>query len=856
MAMLIGITCIILVFPSTILSSGSFHCASETACKCILTGNNKYAADCSGLGLKSTPLFNKDVIEINLSHNQLRMFPETAKLPAELMLLDVSYNNILNFSGDINFKHIQKLQTLNISSNQLTLDYHTFRPGLFKGMPNLETLNIKDNVIKNASSYIDKTLTELTKLDTLQITGYSTKMFGTNFLHMKSLKHLDMSGPEKLSKIEYLPFDFFKYLPFLRTIDISSCGIFRIENGTFQATPYLEQLDISFNQDLTFRVLTNVTYDLQFTNIKILGANKIHHTFGTGTELFVDDLKYLSNTSLVELHVAFNRLELLEPGLINILPKSLRYISAGQNRFTFGQYVFDLGTLTGVKEINGSFQFLSNNPKDLSPINKHKSCDKPYRKECDNLLTDRKTEILDLFNQFSAFLYTSLSLQIPLPKDIERVYFRMSGLQYSLPRLEFGKNKLKYLDLSANVLNEWIGPIIGLTALEYLDLSNNYCTVVSRFFFQNSTNIKYLNIENNLLGFPLENDNGEIFKGLKQLETLNMSANRISYLRTNVFTGTVSLKYLDISNNRLKKWEFEIQHMANLTYINISNNQIRYLSKNLRKSLDELNKHHNITVSFAGNSILCNCDSLDFLTWIHDTNVLENKTQYSCEGMDGKTLRFKDLRNIISDLELTCMSKLSLIIGVTVAILISVIILIAGIIYRYRWKIRYLYYIAVTKGLGYSHKTDDGYERTYEYDIFVSYADADLAFVKNEMINKLEKDRDFRLCIHHRNFIPGYDIAANIINAIHESRKTVLIVSPDFLKSYWCRFEFNMARMESIYSRDGRNTLFLVFLQDVSVRDIPVLMLELIDSQSYIEYPNDPHGDIVFWDKIAEATRL
>lgn len=100
------------------------------------------------------------------------------------------------------------------------------------------------------------------------------------------------------------------------------------------------------------------------------------------------------------------------------------------------------------------------------------------------------------------------------------------------------------------------------------------------------------------------------------------------------------------------------------------------------------------------------------------------------------------------------------------------------------------------------------------------------------------------------------DIAANITNAIHSSRKTVVILSENLLESYWCMYGLNMARMESIYSRDGANVLFLVMFAPVPVRAIPLQLLDLIESNTYIEYPDDPQGNVVFWDKVDEAIRI
>ncbi|VDI10317.1 Hypothetical predicted protein, partial [Mytilus galloprovincialis] len=69
-----------------------------------------------------------------------------------------------------------------------------------------------------------------------------------------------------------------------------------------------------------------------------------------------------------------------------------------------------------------------------------------------------------------------------------------------------------------------------------------------------------------------------------------------------------------------------------------------------------------------------------------------------------------------------------------------------------------------------------GYHRVetedhYQFDAFVSYEVSNRHFPKDEMVDYLEKQRNFRFCIHHRDFIAGCGIAENITNAIHNSRK-------------------------------------------------------------------------------------
>ncbi|CAC5393756.1 TLR13 [Mytilus coruscus] len=150
---------------------------------------------------------------------------------------------------------------------------------------------------------------------------------------------------------------------------------------------------------------------------------------------------------------------------------------------------------------------------------------------------------------------------------------------------------------------------------------------------------------------------------------------------------------------------------------------------------------------------------------------------------------------------------------------------------------------------GFGLKKQSENKLDYIYDAFVSYSDEDRAFVMNECIKNLEHDGNLKLCLHHRDFIPGEDITDNIIHAIESSRKTICIITRSFLQSYYCMFEYNMARMENIHSRNGKNVLFLVFYEQLLPEELPLVLYEVIQKQTYIEFPNDEHRNRIFWEK-------
>ncbi|XP_063411721.1 toll-like receptor 4 [Mytilus trossulus] len=200
-----------------------------------------------------------------------------------------------------------------------------------------------------------------------------------------------------------------------------------------------------------------------------------------------------------------------------------------------------------------------------------------------------------------------------------------------------------------------------------------------------------------------------------------------------------------------------------------------------------------------------------------------------------------------------CASYENLELALGFGILLFLIIIVGAVVYRFRWKLRYLYYIVKVKYSSLHSETEEEY--SYMYGAFVSYADEDRIFVHNTLLQKLEVENGIQLCLHKRNFLPGNDIATNIASAIHNSRKTLVIMSHNFLKSYWCMFEYNMARMENVYERRDENVVFLMFYEQMSPRDLPLNVLEMIQSKSYIEYPNDEYGDTVFWDQLVNALK-
>ena len=134
-------------------------------------------------------------------------------------------------------------------------------------------------------------------------------------------------------------------------------------------------------------------------------------------------------------------------------------------------------------------------------------------------------------------------------------------------------------------------------------------------------------------------------------------------------------------------------------------------------------------------------------------------------------------------------------------------------------------------------KTDS--KRHSFFDAFVIFHfDSNNSFVVNHLIPELEEKRKFRLCIHSRNFTPGYDITKNIAEAIESSNSAIIVMSQGFVDSIWCKEEFTYCYIENM--KDAAFNLFVIMMQPVeTLVKISNYMKTFIANKTYLDV-NDP----------------
>ena len=121
----------------------------------------------------------------------------------------------------------------------------------------------------------------------------------------------------------------------------------------------------------------------------------------------------------------------------------------------------------------------------------------------------------------------------------------------------------------------------------------------------------------------------------------------------------------------------------------------------------------------------------------------------------------------------------------------------------------------------------------------------------------LEKNKNFKLELHERDFDAGRTIIDNINYNINRSRKIILVISSSFLKSKWGKYELEMARMHMF--QQNREMLIVIILEDMSINRMPTRLQRIWESITCLEADDivrecsNLDSSHTFWIKLNQA---
>ena len=335
-------------------------------------------------------------------------------------------------------------------------------------------------------------------------------------------------------------------------------------------------------------------------------------------------------------------------------------------------------------------------------------------------------EYLDLSGNYFEKLYSEMFSDKFFPSLTELYLQFMNKYLYAIEPRTFANRKLKTISLLYNDMyfghkNVSEASFQHCTGLENLLLGHNQISN-EKFIriFGHLHNLRYIHLGSNSMG----KITSKTFSGFPNLTTLCMYQNKLMSLPDGAFDSLPLLTTLEININRFQtvpSSAFSPESRKRLTHLDLSHNPFR-----------------------------CDCDILWFRSWLLSFPSLFSNSRgtYKCSNVpDTEITAFHMARQ-------ACLLNrdTSVFISVVVSLLLFGLTLVA-VLFRYRWYLRLLLHEAF-RGGGEGRRRRQHAEN-FDYDVFVSYSEGDLSWVRRWLLPELEQRQGLRLCVHQRDFIPG-----------------------------------------------------------------------------------------------------
>lgn len=381
--------------------------------------------------------------------------------------------------------------------------------------------------------------------------------------------------------------------------------------------------------------------------------------------------------------------------------------------------------------------------------------------------------------------------------------------------------------------------LLGRKNLRILFANNSGIMSVRNDTFTGLKRLAVLHLEHN----AIDRFDGSEFNTVENLRELYLHHNRISHINNMTFDQLRGLRVLRLDHNRLRDYDVWILSAnARLTDLRLADNPwscdcefVQSLRRFIVTAVADGGDGARVTDSAA---VACRPDDDDDdyggggggggahdLT-VRDQNVTE------CRSFFGSIVENRIIRHVLpTALTAVCV------------ILALVLVLYLAVVYRHECR-AWVYHKC---GFRICHKTVP-YEDDRMFDAYITYSLKDDGFVTQMLAPGLEQGSPrYRVGLHYRDFNVSSFVADTIVEAIESSKRTVLVVSKNFVESEWCRFEFKSALHEGLKDKhDGR--LIVVALGEIQPKDVDPELRAYMKNAVHVSW-----GDRMFWEKLKFA---
>ncbi|XP_013379752.1 toll-like receptor 2 type-2 isoform X2 [Lingula anatina] len=131
--------------------------------------------------------------------------------------------------------------------------------------------------------------------------------------------------------------------------------------------------------------------------------------------------------------------------------------------------------------------------------------------------------------------------------------------------------------------------------------------------------------------------------------------------------------------------------------------------------------------------------------------------------------------------------------------------------------------------------------------VYISYDAENFDWVRTVLVERLENHHGLDTIIDQRDFIGGAALTEAIVEAVDNSRKTILVVSTAYIQNSWCELELQMSLAR------GYHTVIPVMLGTVPIADMSRTLRKYITVRGYIKWTEQERGQQLFWKLLIDA---
>ncbi|KAK6195298.1 hypothetical protein SNE40_000758 [Patella caerulea] len=813
--------------------------------KCLETVDAQYGglhANCSHIKTSRVPEDLPDnTTTLDLTFNNIKtLYNNDFKYLTQLRYLDVSFNPIDTLQ-EFSFHGLDSLLVLEFNGHNLNYTDISMPLEVFTPLQSLTNLSLRSYISRFPNRHFiipDRVIGSLTKLTRLNIDMSSD--FHSGFSNLTELKELIVGGTWKggkwfqceLSLLTKTTFKVFSNIS-IRLLQLNSCIIKSFDEDFLQPFPNLKTLLLNniTMKNGNFSRLIQVLHVFEYKNMTEISINRVV-TFlpyvGFNRRL---DLQSLSKICLETLDLSQNVINIIDLDVLftppyPLLTRCIRRFDFSANRIT-GTISLHLAPLlfaatSMLEEADLSDQMIFSFNKYIiraTPSDAHRNFPDP--------------------------------IPIFIASNLRRL--NVAGLPHEIGELKVDvvfifANNLKYLNISYCGLYNLKRKVFGLGNLEILDVSGNSLRIMNVALLDEFPNLKTLHVSNALLDNDFLAQNGRrFFSALKKLENLDLSSNGLVYLPNELFNSMVTLKVLNLAQNNLITIP-DVTQLVKLNSLYLNHNAITTLSHQTRDMLEKTSENNKtFQLHLWGNTFICTCEAIPFLLWLEETRVNLDRANYSCVESSGIPTSTKAVYNQWTSFTRKCVSSFLLNLTIGGFSIIALTLIVAFVFIKNKMKLKLLLLRMIGKNV-YPKKRND-----FVYDAFIIYTDSISGWVCNELRNELETNRGIKLNLRDRDHLPGGSRADDLLDAIRDSWKIVLILTEDFLRSDLAYF--TMCNCLSSVTLTTPQRLIVLIDHQINLTANLDFFLETVteDSILYVDlrYPLT----VAFWERISNTIK-